>query len=601
MIKVVQNGNVYELDFRYDPKLIELVKNVPGRRYIPQTKRWEIPVDNLGRFLNEIKGTVYESQVQTYSGEHINENAHVEVTDKIPDEDISDVTHYVRAGGHLYPHQIDFLKYMKHRQRNGFILADEMGLGKTLEIINMALYHRDAYHYQHCLIICCVNTAKFSWKEDIETHTNGCETAYILGTRKKRNGGYSYGGGAEKLSDLTTGCMYGDASCSKLPYFLIMNIEALRTRAGRVYTIEQQLIEMIHQGQIGMIAIDEIHKNASPKSIQGKRLLNMKKKTGIAAEWVPMTGTPIVNKPTDVYLPLKLIDGHTYKDYWSWCQHFCLYGGYGDHDIIGYRNIPQMKLMLKRNMLRRLKNDVLELPEKTYYTEYVENTPVQCRLYTKVTNELVSDRDEIVHSVNPLVRMLKLRQVNGCPELIDDAISIDKSYLSKNAKLVRVMELIDDIIDRGEKVVVFSNWTAPLKTLYRFIATKYKVCCFTGTMSEESRQKHKTVFLNNPEYKVMLGTIGALGVNHTLTSANNVIFYDDPWNPATKHQAEDRVYRIGTTKSVNIYTVIVKDTIDEVVNNILKNKQDMSSYIVDNGLDIRNNPELFDMLVGHGR
>ena len=99
----------------------------------------------------------------------------------------------------------------------------------------------------------------------------------------------------------------------------------------------------------------------------------------------------------------------------------------------------------------------------------------------------------------------------------------------------------------------------------------------------------------------MLGTIGALGVNHTLTSANNVIFYDDPWNPATKHQAEDRVYRIGTTKSVNIYTVIVKDTIDEVVNNILKNKQDMSSYIVDNGLDIRNNPELFDMLVGHGR
>ena len=146
--------------------------------------------------------------------------------------------------------------------------------------------------------------------------------------------------------------------------------------------------------------------------------------------------------------------------------------------------------------------------------------------------------------------------------------------------------------------MVFSNWVAPLKTLYRFIAAKYKVCCFTGTMDEVVRQKHKRVFLNNPNYKVMLGTIGALGVNHTLTSANNVIFYDDPWNPATKQQAEDRVYRIGTTRSVNIYTLITKDTIDEVVNNILKSKQDISNYIVDDDLNIRNNPELFDKLLG---
>lgn len=599
MIHAVQNDLVYNLDFKYDPKLINIVKQVPGRRYIVTSKQWEIPADKLGWFLNLIKGTPYESQLQIHSTENIDVNESLDQTNQIPDVDISDITQYVRAGFHLYPHQVDFLKYMKSKNRNGFILADSPGLGKTLEVTNMALYHKQVYQYQHCLIICCVNTSKFSWKEDIETHTNNMEQAYILGTRKKRGGGFSYGGGDAKLEDLVSGHMYGDTSCSKLPYFLILNIEALRTKSGKKFVITNQIIQMIQSGQIGMIAIDEIHKNASPKSLQGKCLLEIKKKTGVGAEWIPMTGTPIVNKPTDVYLPLKLIDGHRFKDYYSWCRYFCLFGGYGDHEILGYRNIPQLKTLLQSNMLRRLKEDVLDLPEKIRFTEYVENTSIQSKLYAKVTNDILSERDEIVHSANPLVKMIRLRQVNGSPELIDDQISVtDNSYVSKNAKLARTLELIDDIVERGEKVVIFSNWVAPLKTLYRFIAAKYKVCCFTGTMDEVVRQKHKRVFLNNPNYKVMLGTIGALGVNHTLTSANNVIFYDDPWNPATKQQAEDRVYRIGTTRSVNIYTLITKDTIDEVVNNILKSKQDISNYIVDDDLNIRNNPELFDKLLG---
>lgn len=601
MIQVIQNGQVYELSFGYDPNLIQKIKNISGRRYIPESKRWTIPIDNLGRFLNELKGTRYESQIQIHSGEHIGENAQIDPSLDIPQIDISDISQYVQSGFHLYPHQIDFLKFAKSKERRGFILADDPGLGKTLEVMNLALYHREIYHYRHCLVLCCVNSAKFSWKEDIETHTNGTEFAYILGTRKKRNGKYSYGGGKEKLEDLESGHMFGNTDAPALPYFIILNIEALRTRSGKLYTITNQIIKMIQNDDIGMIAIDEIHKNASPKSIQGKRLMEIKKKTGIAAEWIPMTGTPIVNKPTDVYIPLKLIDGHNYKDYWTWCQHFCLYGGYGDHEILGYRNIHQLKEMLQSHMLRRRKEDVLDLPDKIYFTEYVENTPAQQALYANATKELMSRRGEIVQSVNPMVQMVVLRQVNGSPELVDVDIVVDNNYLSKNAKLTRTLELISDIVSRGEKVVVFSNWVAPLKTLYRFVAAKYKTCCFTGTMSETERQKHKHVFLNNPEYKVMLGTIGALGTNHTLTSANNVIFYDDPWNPATKEQAEDRVHRIGTTKSVNVYTLITKDTIDEVVNNILKTKKDISSYIVDNDLNIRNNPKLFDMLLGCGR
>ena len=117
--------------------------------------------------------------------------------------------------------------------------------------------------------------------------------------------------------------------------------------------------------------------NCSPSSKQGQQLLQLKKNIKVPVEWIPMTGTPIVNKATDVFTPLKLVDGHTFKNYHEWCQHFCVYGGFGNHNIIAYKNIPELKQLLQSNMLRRLKKDVLDLPPKIRITEFVENTEYQ--------------------------------------------------------------------------------------------------------------------------------------------------------------------------------------------------------------------------------
>ena len=153
----------------------------------------------------------------------------------------------------MYAHQIDFLKYAKNRGGKGFILADEQGLGKTLEVMNYALYMRKIYGYRHCLIVTCVNSAKYSWQADIETHTNGTEQAYILGTRRKRNGGFRYNtDGTDKVEDLRTGHMYGDISALKLPYFLITNIESLRTKSGKHYTLVEEIINMAEHSELQM-------------------------------------------------------------------------------------------------------------------------------------------------------------------------------------------------------------------------------------------------------------------------------------------------------------------------------------------------------------
>lgn len=606
MITAIQNNDEYIIRFQYDTEIINLVKGVPGRKFDAEHKYWTIPVARLGFLLAQFKGTPYENQLNVYSNENIGENDTLDPTQLsgIPDIDLSKVPLYVQNGYSLFSHQMDFMKYAIGRQRvglkSGFILADEPGCGKTLQVMNLAMYNKKFNKIKHCLIIACVNSAKYNWIYDIEKHTNGAEIPYLLGARKRRDGTIKYDTGSSdaKLEDLISGHMYGKKTEPKLPFFLIMNIEALRMKRDRHFVMREQLEKLINSGYIGMIALDEAHLNISPSSKQGTQLLMLKKKVTRQIEWIPMTGTPIVNRATDVFTPLKLVDGHTYPNYHTWCQHFCVYGGFGNHNIIAYKNIPELKSMLQANMLRRLKGEVLDLPPKMHITEYIENTEYQTKLYNQVVAEVESQRLDILSSLNPMVKLLKLRQVNGSPELVDDSLTVDTKYLAKNAKLIRLLDLVDTIVDSGEKVVIFSNWVESLRTIYRFLARKYEICCYTGTMKDSVREQHKQRFINDPNVKIIMGTVGALGTSHTLTVARNVIFYDQPWNPSAVEQCEDRCHRAGTQGNVTIYTLITRGTVDERVNNLIMSKDGVAKYIVDNQLQLKDNPELFDLLLG---
>lgn len=606
-IQITQNGNYYEIKFKYDPTLVAMVKQIPGKEWNPGEKLWRIHKDKLGMLLNMLKGSKYADAYELQSNEQIGENAEIEPTTAIPNVDLTGIKLFVEDGSKLYPHQLDFMKYAIDRQRkgyrSGFLCADSPGLGKTIESVNYAMYNKLYNRYKHCLVICNVNTSKYNWQDDIRKHTNGKMSGYILGSRKRKHpkpgqATYIVGSSQNKLDDLLCGHMYGDDTEPELPYFIILNVEAIRMKVGKRYPIADKIIDMINDGELNMIIIDEVHKNMSPTSLQGKQILRIKDKTHSRCTWVSLTGTPIVNKPTDVFLPMRLIDAHNFTSYYKWCQYFCVYGGYGGHEVIAYRNIPRLKFMLQQNMIRRRKEDVLNLPDKIHMDVYVENTKYQSRLAEEVTMDLIAHAEEIANDLNPMVRFLRLRQVNGSPELVDHDLRVDNTYLKYNAKLVKLLELLAEIHERGEKTVIFSNWVEPLRTLFKFLSSKYKVCCFTGTMSEAERQKHKRVFMNNPEYTVMIGTIGALGTTHTLTAANNIIFYDEPWTYADKLQAEDRCHRISAKKSVNVYTLISKDTIDERVHDIVYSKKDTSDYLVDNKLDFKNNPNLVATLLG---
>ena len=603
MIQVKHNNDRYEIRSKYDPVFIEIIKSIPGRRWVPQSKVWTIPADKLGFLLNSVVGTEYETMLQIESNEYLGVNQTLDTTKVIPDVDISNVKFYVEDGKQLYQHQKDTMKYVLSRDASGycsgFVLCDQPGLGKTLSVMNLALHRKATRHYQHCLVICCINTAKYNWYEDIVKHTNGEYVPYLIGSRKTRKGTETIRSSKSKLDDLITLKKYSKAeSGENLPYFLIVNIEAIRYKEGKKYPIADRIIELVNQGKINMIVLDEIHKNCSPTSNQGKQVFRIKKQTGKKIEWIPMTGTPITKSPLDCFLPFRLIDAHDYSSYYVWSQNFCVYGGFGNHSVIGYKNMPQLKYMVQSNMLRRLKKDVLDLPPKIHITEYVENTPYQQRLYAQVRGDMVAQKGVLRASMNPLAQFIRLRQVNGYPEVIDKNLSpTAKDYLSKNAKMKRVLEIIDLHVSQSEKVIVYSNWVEPLRTLYRYVSKKYKTCCYTGTMSDDDKEKNKRVFTTNPDYMVMLGTIGALGTSHTLTVAHVEIFFDEPWNATDKEQAEDRCNRISATEPLMIYTLLTTGTVDDRVHNIVYTKDGIAKYIVDDDLDFKKHPELFDLLL----
>lgn len=464
-----------------------------------------------------------------------------------------------------FQHQIEGIKFgIEH---NRFLLGDSMGLGKTAQVINIAAYKKENFNYSHCLIICGVNGLKWNWCDEIKIHSD--IDYHVLGYRK----GKKTISNKDKLYDLE--------NFDSLPFFIITNIETLRYKVktgkqkkikGKLkdiyeYPITDILVELCNSGKINMIAVDEFHTCKNPESLQGKQLLRLSTETEIA-----MTGTPLLNSPLDLYMPLNWL-GYEEHSFFQYKVHYCRLGGFGGHEIIGYKHLEQLQEKLNSVMLRRRKEDVLDLPEKLYSVEYVEMDKSQLTIYNEVREDLLLNIDKIESAINPLAELIRLRQATG-------HTSILSSKISESAKLERLIELIDEIAANDEKTIIFSNWSAMTSIIYENL-TEYNPALITGEVADADRESQITKFQKDNSCKVIIGTIGAMGTGLNLTAANNVIFYDIPWTKGIYEQAVDRCHRIGQNKTIYIKELITKDTIDERIHNIVWQKGEVADFIVD--------------------
>lgn len=534
------------ISFPYNERLVSLIRQQSSRYWHPDTKEWEIPAHKLESLLPELSN--YDVKV---TGEY-------RKPEPITDVQIPEGFEFKT---NPYSFQLEGFKFGLTHDK--FLLGDEQGTGKTKQSIDIAMAKKVERNYPHCLVICCVNGTKWNWQKEIEIHSN--ETGCILGTsgKKKSTGNIST---KDKLQDLYN-----------LPndYFLITNIESLRDEE-----IARKLKELCDNKTIGMVVVDEIHKCRNSASQQTKGLLKIFAETQIA-----LTGTPLMNNPIDLYVILKWL-GYEKHSAYQFKNHYCVMGGYGGYEVVGYRNLDELQENLNRVMLRRLKKDVLDLPEKVYSTEYVEMSAKQAVIYKEVMQVIKSNIDKIKINSNPLEQLIRLRQATGFTGILSDKIL-------ESAKLDRLEELVADVVESGDKALIFSNWTEMTHIIEERL-TKYNPAVITGETKDRVEQESK--FMTDKSCKCIIGTIGAMGTGLTLTAGSTVIFVDEPWNRGNKEQAEDRAHRIGTKSNVNIISLITKDTIDERIHEIIYKKGLMADMLVDGKTDI-DRSQLVDYLI----
>ncbi len=558
------------VSFEYESNLVSIIKSMGTRVYIPDKKTWEIPESAVPMLMSRLRD--YDVLLRG------------EMRHETPE------SHAQLPSGFVfttkpYKHQMEGVIYgLEHES---FLLGDDQGLGKTKEIIDIAMCRKQTDGLKHCLIICGINGNKYNWADEVKIHSK--EDSWILGTRFTKRPPIKMieGSTKDKMEDL-----------NNIPhqFFWITNIETLRggsfkekqgKRTVMRFPIAEKIQELCDRGIIGMIAFDEAHKAKNPDSQQGKALLSIDCK----GPKIPMSGTFVLNNPLDLYLPLRWAGFETHSFY-AYKQHYCKMGGFGGKEIVGYKNLDELRSMVSKVMLRRVKGDVLDLPPKVHTIEWVDAYPEQKSLYKEVKDQVRDNIDKVKVHPDPLSEMLRLRQVTGYPGILS-------STVTKSAKMDRMEELVEDEVSVGGKAIIFSNWSE-MTNVIRHKLKKYNPAYITGEVGSVQRMEEKDRFQNDPNCKVMIGTIGALGTGFTLTAAQLVIFVDEPWNRGIKDQAEDRAHRIGTRGTVRIVTILTRDTVDEGVYNLVQKKGKMADLLVDGKVDGKNVDNVLSYLLTFG-
>ena len=405
-----------------------------------------------------------------------------------------------------------------------FILADDMGLGKTTSTIIGALESGAKK-----VLIICPATLKINWKREIENYTD--RSIFIAESK----------------------------NFSTEHDFVIINYDIIKN----FHDIKDRENSQILKSGFDLVIIDEAHYIKNAQAQRTKLINNFVK--DIDRLWL-LTGTPMTSRPIDYYNLLSLVDSPVAKNWMAYVIRYC--NGYqfkaGPRkvwNVMGATNLEELRDRTSGTILRRLKEDVLDLPDKII-------TPVYIRLKSKNYEEIMGEYYDW-YDKNPeesksltvqFSKLTKVRQV-----IADEKIS-------------HTIELAENILEQDKKVVIFCNFTDSLNRIVEhFGKSAVKI---DGSMSKEQRQHSVDEFQDNPKVKVLVGNIKAAGVGITLTSGEAVIMNDLSFLPSDHAQAEDRCYRYGQKNNVLVYYPIFENTVEGVIYDIINAKKQVIATVM---------------------
>lgn len=527
--------DAFKVSFRYNPETVEKIKRLAYRRYLPEERAWEIPASELVHLV-DIMGVENINIDSRYLEGIIKKEAGVAAkTSESVKERLKGIKPIIAYPFKTkpFPHQIE--AFNVGNKCTDLLLADDQGLGKTKESIDIAVSRKE--EIGKCLIVCGVNSVKYNWSEEIKIHSDESSIVIDGKTVDKR------------LSQIRE-WIYGN------DYFGIINIESLRN---------EKIMDLIYDSCkneiIGAVIVDEIHKAKNGMCSQGRSVRNLNCKVRIG-----LSGTPM-NKAEDLWNILTWLRVEK-RSFYSFRNRYCIMGGYGGYKVVGHKNLDELNEELNKVMLRRKKEEVLDLPPKLYKTEFIELTRKQQLLYKEIKQGIVENLESIMEIPNPLSCTVRLRQLTG--GLFGD----------DNPKLDRIKDILEEITESGHKALIFSQWEK-VTEVYRNALKEYNPAYIVGDVEVEDRQKEVYRFQNDPECKVAIGTIGAMGTGFTMNKASYVFFVDKKYWEAENRQAEDRAHRIGVDHTVNIISLVAKNTIDEGIEELLRENKELFDRVIE--------------------
>ena len=332
------------------------------------------------------------------------------------------------------------------------------------------------------------------------------------------------------------------------------------------------------KNNFGMIAVDEIHMANNKNSIRGHNLLKLDADYKIAA-----TGTLITNSPISAYLPLAWT-GNDKSTLTTYRPQYEIKGKIVGQ-VIGYKNLEVLQEEIATCSMRRTLDQVRDdMPPKIISYDYIDLDKSHQDFYNNIKQGIIDERAKIeLTNGNLLALTTRLRQASVDPMILTDTEQ-------KSTKLERCVELVDELVSQGEKVLILSNFVPPLKRLEKMLA-KYNPLMCIGELKDDVVMHNNLLFQEDVNYKVALGTHKRVGTGLTFNSAAYLIMLDLPWTYSAFAQSSDRIYRVNNTRPAYIKVLINNNTIDERVLELIEAKKDIGDILVD-GKNINISPDL---------
>lgn len=552
----------YYIKFSPNNQLLDRIRELPEdtRKYNQYKICWEISAYSLFLLIKKYKGSnkihfdfgnpdskkIFINQIKKVEDKEIAKRKYIEelnikkeqwVEYKKELEEtylkyVDVVQESLKDGVVLYPHQVISVMYL-NAVKNA-LLALDMGTGKS--IISIAYSEMNAFKK---VFVLTPNSLKYNYYNEIKKFTNS--NAYIIG----------------KKND----CTIEDAK------YIITNYEYFSSSdTGKVL----KKFNDLKIGKLDCLIVDECHRLKSSKS---NSFINFKKifKDELFVDNKPskifMSGTPAPSRATELYTVLNQISPHDFTSKTKYYQYYCgmeydFQNGWGWTKGTEMTRFEELFHKIAPFTYRKTKAEVLkDLPEKTYQKVLLDMSDKEYQIYydleSGVANEFVNQQ-----LTNPLTIMGKLRE-----------------YTS-NMKVNNVSELIDSIIETGEKFVVIDFYKDSLKQLHK----KYPSISALHTGDEKDYERSEVVNKfqdENSDLKIFLGSEATTKEGLTLTAASKVGMLTIPWTPGTLDQCTDRLARIGQKNAVNAYVFIYKDTIDEYIFDLIESKRAEISQVID--------------------